>query len=119
MLHALGEGVPHPRGYGNNARVLGEYVRELKLLPLEEAVRRMSSLPATTFKLKDRGLVRVGAWADLVVFDPAKVTDKATFKEPHQYAVGFKLVLVNGTVVIENDKHLGTRPGKIIRMNQQ
>jgi N-acyl-D-amino-acid deacylase len=99
--------------------VLGEYVRELKLLPLEEAVRRMSSLPATTFKLKDRGLVREGAWADLVVFDPAKVTDKATFKAPHQYAVGFELVLVNGIAVIEHDKHLGTRPGKIIRMNQQ
>ena len=118
-VRKFGEGVPHPRGYGNNARVLGEYVRELKLLPLEEAVRRMSSLPATTFKLKDRGLVRVGAWADLVVFDPAKVTDKATFKAPHQYAIGFKLVLVNGIAVIENDKHLGTRPGKIIRMNQQ
>ncbi|MFA6545129.1 MAG: D-aminoacylase [Limisphaerales bacterium] len=118
-VRKFGEGVPHPRGYGNNARVLGEYVREGKLLRLEDAVRRMSSLPATTFKLKDRGLVREGAWADLVVFDPAKVTDKATFKEPHQYAVGFKLVTVNGVVVVEDDKHLGARPGKIIRMNQQ
>ena len=118
-VRKFGEGVPHPRGYGNNARVLGEYVRETKLLRLEDAVRRMTSLPATTFKLKDRGLVREGAWADLVVFDPAKVSDKATFKEPHQYAVGFKLVTVNGVVVIEDDKHLGTRPGKVIRMNQQ
>ena len=118
-VRKFGEGVPHPRGYGNNARVLGEYVREQKLLRLEDAVRRMSSLPATTFKLKDRGLVREGAWADLVVFDPAKVTDKATFKEPHQYATGFKLVTVNGVVVVEDDKHLGTRPGKVIRMNQQ
>ena len=118
-VRKFGEGVPHPRGYGNNARVLGEYVREQKLLRLEDAVRRMSSLPATTFKLKDRGVIREGAWADLVVFDPAKVTDKATFKEPHQYAVGFKLVTVNGIVVIEDDKHLGTRPGKVIRMNQQ
>ncbi len=118
-VRKFGEGVPHPRGYGNNARVLGEYVRELKLLRLEDAIRRMSLLPATTFKLKDRGLVREGAWADLVVFDPAKVTDQATFKEPHQYAVGFKLVMVNGVVVIEDDKHLGTRPGKVIRMNQQ
>ncbi|MEN9573303.1 MAG: hypothetical protein RL514_1158 [Verrucomicrobiota bacterium] len=118
-VRKFGEGVPHPRGYGNNARVLGEYVRELKLLRLEDAIRRMTSLPATTFKLKDRGAVREGAWADLVVFDPVKVTDKATFKEPHQYAVGFKLVIVNGVVVIEDDKHLGTRPGKVIRMNQQ
>lgn len=118
-VRKFGEGVPHPRGYGNNARVLGEYVREQKLLRLEDAIRRMTSLPATTFKLKDRGLVREGAWADLVVFDPAKVTDKATFKEPHQYATGFKLVTVNGVVVVEDDKHLGTRPGKVIRMNQQ
>ena len=118
-VRKFGEGVPHPRGYGNNARVLGEYVRELKLLRLEDAVRRMSSLPATTFKLKDRGFIREGAWADLAVFDPAQVTDKATFKEPHQYAIGFKLVTVNGVVVIEDDKHLGTRPGKVIRMNQQ
>ncbi|PAW82721.1 MAG: aminoacylase [Pedosphaera sp. Tous-C6FEB] len=117
-VRKFGEGVPHPRGYGNNARVLGEYVREQKLLRLEDAVRRMTSLAAATFKLKDRGLVRAGAWADLVVFDPAKVTDKATFKEPHQYAVGFKLVAVNGVVVVENDKHLGTRPGKVLRMNQ-
>ena len=118
-VRKFGEGVPHPRGYGNNARVLGEYVRELKLLRFEDAVRRMSSLPATTFKLKDRGFIREGAWADLAVFDPAQVTDKATFKEPHQYSIGFKLVTVNGVVVIEDDKHLGTRPGKVIRMNQQ
>lgn len=118
-VRKFGEGVPHPRGYGNNARVLGEYVREAKLLRLEDALRRMSALPASTFQLKDRGIIREGAWADLVVFDPAKVTDKATFKEPHQYAVGFKLVAVNGVVVVENDQHLGTRPGKVIRMNGQ
>ena len=69
--------------------------------------------------LKDRGFIREGAWAELAVFDPAQVTDKATFKEPHQYSIGFKLVTVNGVVVIEDDKHLGTRPGKVIRMNQQ
>ena len=118
-VRKFGEGVPHPRGYGNNARVLGEYVRETKLLRLEDAIRRMTSLPATTFQLKDRGVIREGAWADLVVFDPAKVADRASFKEPHQYAVGFKLVTVNGVVVVEGDKHLGTRPGKVIRMNQQ
>ena len=118
-VRKFGEGVPHPRGYGNNARVLGEYVRELKLLRLEDAIRRMTSLPATTFQLKDRGLVRAGAWADLVVFDPAKVTDRATFEEPHRYAEGFRLVLVNGVTVIETDKHTGARPGQVIRMNRQ
>jgi len=118
-VRKFGEGVPHPRGYGNNARVLSQYVREQKLLRLEDAVRRMSSLPATTFQLKGRGVIREEAWADLVVFDPAKVTDKATFKEPHQYAVGFKLVTVNGVVVVEDDMHLNARPGKVIRMNQQ
>ena len=118
-VRKFGEGVPHPRGYGNNARVLGEYVRELKLLRLEDAVRRMTSLPAATFQLRDRGLVRAGAWADLAVFDPARVTDPATFKEPHHYATGFKLVLVNGVIVVEDDKHLGTRPGQIIRLNRQ
>ena len=118
-VRKFGEGVPHPRGYGNNARVLGEYVRELKLLRLEDAIRRMTSLPAATFQLKDRGVVRVGAWADLVVFDPAKVTDKATFKAPHHYAEGFRLVLVNGVPVIEADQHTGARPGKVIRMNRQ
>ena len=94
-------------------------MRELKLLRLEDAIRRMTSLPAATFQLKDRGVVRVGAWGDLVVFDPAKVTDKATFKEPHQYAEGFRLVLVNGVPVIEADQHTGARPGQVIRMNRQ
>ncbi|NBR83891.1 MAG: D-aminoacylase [Verrucomicrobia bacterium] len=117
-VRKFGEGVPHPRGYGNNARVLGEYVRELKLLRIEDAIRRMTSLPATTFQLKDRGVLREGAWADLVVFDPAKVMDTATFKDPHQYAIGFKLVAVNGVVVVEDDRHLGTRPGKVLRLNQ-
>jgi len=106
------EGVPHPRGYGNNARVLGRYVRELKSLRLEEAVRRMSSLPAATFRLADRGVLRAGAWADLVVFDPAQVREEATFDDPHHYATGFAWVLVNGRAVIEHDAHLGTTPGR-------
>jgi N-acyl-D-amino-acid deacylase len=105
------EGVPHPRGYGNNARVLGRYVRELKLLPIEEAVRRMTSLPAETFRLKDRGLLREGFAADLVVFDPATVRDEATFKDPHRYATGFATVLVNGVPAIERDQHTGARAG--------
>jgi N-acyl-D-amino-acid deacylase len=75
----------------------------------------MTSLPAATFRLKDRGLIREGAWADLVVFDPEKVQDRATFTEPHQYAVGFRAVLVNGVVVIDNDLHSGARPGRALR----
>jgi N-acyl-D-amino-acid deacylase len=110
-----GEGVPHPRGYGNSARVLAKYVREEKVLRLEEAVRRMSLLPASTFRLRDRGQLREGAWADMVVFDPDTVQDRATFTEPHQYATGFRWVLVNGVVVVEQDRHTGARPGQVLR----
>ncbi|MDD4870918.1 MAG: D-aminoacylase [Kiritimatiellae bacterium] len=109
------KGVPHPRGYGNNARVLGRYVRELKLLRLEDAIRRMTTLPAATFMMKDRGQLREGAYADLVVFDPATVQDNATFPDPHHYATGFKRVFVNGVAVIEDDKHTGARPGQPVR----
>ena len=109
---------PHPRGYGNNARVLGRYVRELKLIRLEDAVRRMTSLPATTFHIKDRGVLREGAWADVVVFDPAKVGDAATFESPHAYAIGFRAVYVNGVAVVENDVHTKSRPGKVVRRNE-
>lgn len=109
------EGVPHPRGYGNNARILARYVRELKLLRLEDAIRRMTSLPATTFRIADRGVIREGAWADLVIFDPAKVQDHATFEDPHHYATGFQSVLVNGIPVIRNDEHTQARPGKAVR----
>ena len=109
------EGVPHPRGYGNSARVLARYVRELKLLRLEDAIRRMTSLPAVTFRLQDRGIVREGAWADLVIFDPSKVQDVATFESPHHYATGFAWVLVNGVPVVKNDQHTGARPGKVLR----
>ena len=111
-------GVPHPRGYGNNARVLGRYVRELKLLRIEDAIRRMTSLPATTFHLKDRGVLREGAWADVVVLDPAKVGDAATFEAPHAYASGFRAVYVNGVAVVENDIHTKARPGKIVRRGE-
>jgi N-acyl-D-amino-acid deacylase len=109
------EGVPHPRGYGNDARVLARYVRELKLLRLEDAVRRMTSLPAATFRLKDRGVLREGAWADVVVFDPGKVQDQATFNDPHHYATGFAWVLVNGVPVVKSDEHTGARPGRTLR----
>ena len=108
-------GVPHPRGYGNNARVLARYVRELKLIRLEDAVRKMTSLPATTFHIKDRGFLREGAWADVVVFDPTKVGDAATFESPHAYATGFRAVYVNGAQVVDNDSHTRARHGRIVR----
>jgi N-acyl-D-amino-acid deacylase len=109
------EGIPHPRGYGNNARVLARYVRELKLLRVEEAVRRMTSLPAVTFRLKERGQLREGSRADIVIFDPARIQDRSTFSDPHHYAAGFKAVLVNGVVVVKDDQHTGARPGVIVR----
>lgn len=114
-VRKFGEGVPHPRGYGNSARWLARYVRELRVLRIEDAVRRMTSLPATTFAFKDRGLVREGCRADLVVFDPEKVQDHATFTAPHQYATGFKRVFVNGIAVVEDDKHTGATPGQALR----
>ena len=114
-LRKFGVGVPHPRGYGNNARVLARYVRELKVLRLEDAVRKMTSLPATTFRLKDRGLIREGCWADLALFDPGKVQDRATYEDPHQYPAGIPWVIVNGVVVIRNGEHTGAKAGKALR----
>lgn len=110
-VREFGNAVPHPRGYGNNARVLGRYVRELKLLPLEDAVRKMTSLPAKTFHLRDRGELRAGAVADIVIFDPATVSDPSTYADPHHYAVGFSDVIVNGVPVIRAEKMTGARPG--------
>ena len=107
-------GKPHPRSYGTNVRVLGKYVREEKVLTLEDAVRKMTSLPAQTLRLKDRGLLKEGYWADVVIFDPATVSDPATYENPQQYAKGVPFVLVNGAVVIESGNHTGARPGKVI-----
>ncbi len=107
-------GMPHPRGYGTNARVLGRYVREKKIIRLEEAIRKMTSLPAQRFRFTDRGLIRPGMWADIVVFDSKTVSDKATFEKPHAYSQGFQYVLVNGQVVIENGKHTGIKSGQVI-----
>ena len=114
-LRKFGEGVPHPRGYGNNARVLGRYVRELKVLRLEDAIRKMTSLPATTFRFKDRGVLREGAWADLVIFNPETIRDTATFKAPHAYPEGIDWVLVNGVVVLDHGKHTQAKAGKVLR----
>ncbi|HLM02571.1 MAG TPA: D-aminoacylase [Pyrinomonadaceae bacterium] len=107
----FGAGVPHPRGYGNNARVLGEYVRNMKIISLEDAIRKMTSLPAQTFNLRDRGQIREGMAADLVIFDENKITDKATFEQPHQYAEGFQAVVVNGEIVFDGQKMTGKMPG--------
>lgn len=109
-----GRGVPHPRGYGNTARVLGEYVRERRILTIEEAVRKMTSLPAAHFRLGQRGLVKEGYAADLVVFDPARVRDTATFERPHAYPEGIAFVLVNGVPVVRKGVHTGARPGQVI-----
>lgn len=114
-IRVYGQGVPHPRGYGTNARVLSRYVREQKVLSLEEAVRRMTSLPAQKFGLKDRGLLREGFAADLVVFDPAAVEDLSTYEAPHAYSKGFSYVVVNGEVVVAEGKHTGVRSGRTLR----
>jgi N-acyl-D-amino-acid deacylase len=111
----LRTGVPHPRNFGTFPRVLGKYVREDKVIPLEEAVRKMTSLPASILGLDDRGSIAVDKAADLVIFDPAIVADKATFTDPFQYPVGIPTVIVNGIVVLDDGQHTGKRPGKIIR----
>ncbi len=110
----FGAGVPHPRNYGTNARVLARYVREKKVLRLEEAIRKMTSMPAQRFGLADRGLIRPGIWADIVIFDATTVADSATFEKPHAMSVGFRYVMVNGTVVVEDGKHTGARPGRVL-----
>ncbi|HUH12827.1 MAG TPA: D-aminoacylase [Longimicrobiales bacterium] len=110
----FGERHPHPRSYGTFARVLGLYVRERGTLPLEEAVRKMTSLPAQRLGLTDRGLLRPGMRADLVVFDPATVRDRATFEDPHRYAEGVSLVMVNGEVVLDGEEVTQARPGRVL-----
>lgn len=110
----FGRGAPHPRSYGTFARVLAVYVREKKVLTLEDAVRRMSSMPAMRIGLADRGIIRPGMKADLAVFDPARVRDAATYEKPHQYAEGFSHVIVNGQVVYENGAMTTARPGRVL-----
>ena len=114
-VRKLGEGVPHPRGYGNNARVLGRYVRELHVLRLEDAIRKMTSLPANTFHFQGRGELREGNWADIVVFDPDQIQDAATYQDPHHYATGIPYVLVNAIVVIKDSMHTGAKAGQALR----
>jgi N-acyl-D-amino-acid deacylase len=95
--------------------VLGRYVRELKVLRLEDAIRKMTSLPANTFQFKQRGELREGNWADITVFDPEKITDPATYNDPHHYAVGIPYVLVNGVLTIQNNAHTGAKAGVGLR----
>lgn len=112
---ALRRGNPHPRNFGTFPRVLGEYVRERKLLTLEDAIRKMTSLNALKMGLSDRGLLRAGQAADVTVFAPDKVIDRATYTEPFQYSVGIEYVLVNGQLVLDRGEHTGARPGRALR----
>ncbi len=105
----------HPRAYGNFARLLGKYVRDEKVIPLEEAIRKLSALPASNLGIKKRGMLNVGNYADVVMFDPEKIQDHSTFENPHQYATGMMHVVVNGLVVLENGEHTGAKPGKVVR----
>jgi N-acyl-D-amino-acid deacylase len=106
---------PHPRTYGNVARLLGRYVRDEKVIPLEEAVRKLTSLPAANLKIRDRGLLKAGYFADVVVFDPAKIQDHATFDKPHQYATGVRQVFVNGVQVLKDGEPTGAAAGRVVR----
>jgi len=112
-------GNPHPRTYGTFPRVLSKYVREEKLLTIEEAIRKMTSLPASRVRLKDRGLLKVGFWADIVIFDPVKIKDKATYQEPHQYPIGIKDVIINGGFAVENGKLTYNSFGKVLDANEK
>ena len=106
---------PHPRAYGNFARLLGKYVRDEHVVPLEEAIRRLTSFPAENLKIRERGRLKPGYFADLVVFDPAKIQDHATYEQPHQYSTGMVHVLVNGEQVLRDGEHTGAKPGRVVR----
>ena len=105
----------HPRAYGNFARLLGKYVREEQVIVLEEAIHRLSGLPAANLELDHRGLLQPGMFADVVAFDPATIADTATFEAPHQYAVGMRHVFVNGVQALGDGEHTGATPGRAIR----
>jgi N-acyl-D-amino-acid deacylase len=106
---------PHPRAYGNFARLLGRYVRDEKLIPLEEAIRRLTSLPASNLKIAHRGRLAPGNFADVVAFDPATIADHATFEQPHRYATGVVHVFVNGVQVLKDGEHTGAKPGRVVQ----
>jgi len=106
---------PHPRSYGNFSRLLGKYVRDEKVIPLKEAIRKLTSLPAENMKIHKRGLLRGGYYADIVIFDPEKIQDHATFQNPHQYSTGVIHVFVNGIQVLKDGEHTGAKPGRVVR----
>ena len=106
---------PHPRAYGTFARFLGRYARDEAVITLQEAVRRLTSLPATNLKLKKRGSLAVGNYADVVIFDPETIIDRATYEKPHQYATGVSAVFVNGEQVLKDGDHTGALPGRVVR----
>src|SRR5262249_15074078 len=105
---------PHPRAYGNFARLLGHYVRDEKIVPLQEAIRRLTSLPAHNLGLDRRGLLKEGYYGDVVVFNPATIQDHATYEKPHQYSTGVSDVFVNGVQVLKNGDHTGAKPGRVV-----
>lgn len=113
-VQELGKGVPHPRNYGTFPRIIAHYVRERGIISLEEAIRKMTSLPAQTFRLEKRGMIKEGMFADITIFDKEEFRDKATYSNPHQYSQGFAYVLVNGEIIAENEKHTGKLPGMIL-----
>jgi N-acyl-D-aspartate/D-glutamate deacylase len=113
-IPVFGQGSPHPRSYGTFSRVLGRYVRELKVITLEDAVRKMTSFPAQRLRLADRGVLREGLKADIAVFNPDTVRDRATFEAPHQYSEGVSLVVINGQVVFDGSAVTAARPGRIL-----
>jgi N-acyl-D-amino-acid deacylase len=105
----------HPRAYGNVARLLGKYVRDEKVIPLEEAIYKLTTLPATNLKIKNRGALKEGFYADVVIFDPNTIQDHATFEQPQQYATGVLDVFVNGKQVLKDGEHTGAMPGQVVR----
>ena len=114
-LVALGRGHPHPRWYGTFPRVLGLYARERGVISLEQAVRKMTTMPAERIGLRDRGQIRVGYFGDIVVFDPERVLDQATFQDPHQYPLGIDWVLVNGQIAVEDGEFRDERAGRVLK----
>ena len=114
-----GDGHPHPRWYGTFPRVLAHYVRERRVLTLEEAIRKMTSMPAATLRLADRGRIAEGVRADLTIFDASAVADRATFEQPHQYPVGIPYVMVNGTLAVDNGRFTGARAGRVLRRGRE
>ncbi|MCE7734719.1 MAG: amidohydrolase family protein, partial [Candidatus Heimdallarchaeota archaeon] len=113
-----GSGKPHPRTYGTYPRILGKYSRDQNVISFEEAIRKMTSYPAQTMGLKDRGIIREGTYADLVILNPETIIDTSDYMDPHQYPIGIEYVIVNGKIVVDQGKHTQRKPGMIITKDQ-